>query len=111
MHSDHLGGSTRVTDASGNIVDSIGYACYGETRSGGSNLQTDRKFTGQVLDLSTGLYWYASRPYSPVLGRFTQADTVLADLRNPQAMNPYSYVLNNPLRYVDPSGHSFDEGG
>ncbi|MBI4320635.1 MAG: hypothetical protein HY675_19260 [Chloroflexi bacterium] len=109
VHSDHLGGSTRMTDASGNIVDSIGYTCYGETRFGGSNLQTDRKYTGQILDLSTGLYWYASRPYSPALGRFTQPDTIVPDLKNPQALNAYGYVLNNPLKYVDPTGHDDEE--
>jgi uncharacterized protein RhaS with RHS repeats len=43
--------------------------------------------------------------YDPELGRFIQPDTVIPDLSNPQSYNRYSYVLNNPLRYTDPSGH------
>jgi RHS repeat-associated protein len=109
LHSDHLGSSTRTTDASGNILDTAGYKVYGETRSGGTNLQTDKRFTGQTLDQSTGLYWYASRAYNPVLGRFIQPDTVVPDFKNPQALNRYSYGLNNPLRYVDPTGHWFED--
>jgi len=54
---------------------------------------------GQTDDPGTGLIDYNARPYDPTLGRFVQADTVLAGL------NRYTYVLNNPLRYTDPTGH------
>lgn len=43
--------------------------------------------------------------YDPELGRFIQPDTIIPDLSNPQSYNRYSYVMNNPLRYTDPSGH------
>ena len=43
--------------------------------------------------------------YDPELGRFIQPDTVIPDLSNPQSYNRYSYCLNNPLRYTDPTGH------
>ena len=43
--------------------------------------------------------------YDPELGRFIQPDTMIPDLSNPQSYNRYSYCLNNPLRYNDPSGH------
>ncbi|MCL4458350.1 MAG: hypothetical protein M1136_08265 [Chloroflexi bacterium] len=99
VHSDHLGGTVRVSDAGGNIVDSITYTAYGQTRSGGANLPTDRRFTGQTLDLSTGLYWYSTRPYSALLGRFTQPDTVVPDYQNPQSLNRYGYCLNNSSRH------------
>ncbi len=39
------------------------------------------------------------------LGRFAQADTIVPQALNPQDLNRYSYVRNNPLRYVDPGGH------
>ncbi len=68
------------------------------------SLPTDRKFTGQRLDESTGLYYYGARYYDPALGRFVQADTIVPEPGNPQALNRYAYVLNNPLRYTDPSG-------
>jgi len=43
--------------------------------------------------------------YSPALGRFIQPDTIVPDMYNPQSLNRYSYVLNNPIRYTDPTGH------
>ncbi len=45
-----------------------------------------------------------ARWYDPRLGRFIQADTVVPERGNPQALNRYAYVYNNPVRYVDPSG-------
>ena len=67
---------------------------------------TERTFTGQALDSRTGLMYYRARWYDPRLGRFLQADTVVPGAGNPQALNRYGYVLNNPLRYTDPSGHA-----
>jgi hypothetical protein len=50
------------------------------------------------------LYDYRARYYDPALGRFVQADTVVPEPGNPQALNRYAYALNNPLRYTDPTG-------
>jgi RHS repeat-associated protein len=48
---------------------------------------------------------FNARFYSPTLGRFIQPDSIVPDLTNSQAWNRYSYVLNSPIKYVDPSGH------
>jgi RHS repeat-associated protein len=66
---------------------------------------TDRLFTGQRFDGTIGLYDYGARFYDPALGRFVQADTIVPNPANPQDLNRYAYVRNNPLRYVDPSGY------
>ncbi|MBI4294960.1 MAG: RHS repeat-associated core domain-containing protein, partial [Chloroflexi bacterium] len=63
-----------------------------------------QKFTGQRLD-GTGLYYYGARYYDPALARFVSADTIVPRPANPQSLNRYSYTLNNPLKYVDPTGH------
>ncbi|MEP7134622.1 MAG: RHS repeat-associated core domain-containing protein [Chloroflexota bacterium] len=42
---------------------------------------------------------------SPYINRFLQPDTIVPGAANPQAFNRYSYVLGNPLRYTDPTGH------
>ncbi len=63
-----------------------------------------KKFTGQRLD-GTGLYYYGARYYDPNIGRFISADSIVPDPMNPQSLNRYSYCLNNPLKYTDPSGH------
>jgi len=64
-------------------------------------------YTGQTYDAESGLYYYNARYYNPELGRFIQADTIVPDAKNLQAHNRYSYTENNPLKYVDPSGHGF----
>ena len=51
-----------------------------------------------------GLYDYRARWYEPILGRFVQPDTIVPNPGNPQDLNRYAYVRNNPLRYVDDSG-------
>ena len=71
----------------------------------GSALPTDYTFTGQKSDDSTGLMFYNARYYDTSLGRFTQPDTIVPNLLDSQSLNRYAYVLNNPLKYTDPTGH------
>ena len=104
---DHLGGTLTVVDTSGNNVDDIRYHAFGATRSGGTNTPTDKRFTGQTLDQSTGLYDFGARSYDCGIGRFCQPDSIVPDFKNPQSLNRYSYTINNPLKYTDPTGHSY----
>ena len=87
------------------------YRPYGEDRDTGSALVTDSKFTGQTEDEAAGLYWYASRAYDPEIGRFVSPDVMVPDPLNPQSLNRYGYVLNNPLKLVDPSGRTPEAEG
>ena len=57
--------------------------------------------------MQLGLMDFNARFYSPTLGRFIQPDTIIPNLINSQAWNRYTYVLNSPIMYVDPSGHMF----
>jgi RHS repeat-associated protein len=72
-------------------------------RSGAS--VTDFGFTGQRLESGFGLMDYNARYYSPRLGRFVSADTVIPGAGNPLAWDRYAYTNYNPVKYVDPSGH------
>jgi RHS repeat-associated protein len=106
MLQDHLSGTAVTADSSGAQVGStMKYFPFGATRSG--SVPTDIKFTGQRLD-GTGLYYYGARYYDPQIGRFISADTIVPDWKNPQAWNKYSYVQNNPLKYIDKTGHFFE---
>jgi len=69
---------------------------------------TDYGFTGQrSLDEEMGgLMDYRARFYSSALGRFIQPDSIVPNPSNPQSWNRFSYVLNNPVRYTDPTGHA-----
>jgi len=72
-------------------------------------MYTDKLFTGQREMEGLGIYHYGARFYSPKLGRFLSADTIVPGYANPQNLNRFSYVLNNPLRYTDPTGHWVNE--
>ena len=106
---DHLGSTVRVADAVFSPLDQMRYRPFGADRDAGTVLNTDQKFTDQAHDASTGLYWYGSRYYDPHLARFAQPDPAVPAAADPQAFNRYSYVRNNPLRYVDPTGHTWVE--
>ncbi|MBU1879441.1 MAG: hypothetical protein KJ734_10870 [Chloroflexi bacterium] len=108
LHGDHLGSTSLLTNSSGQKVTNSDtwYYPYGEMRSSSSNPLTDYRFTGQRFEsMIGGLYDYGARFYDPLLGRFVSADTVVPGAGNPQALNRYSYVLNNPLKYTDPTGN------
>ena len=68
-------------------------------------MPTTYRYTGQRTESELGLMFYGSRWYDPALGRWAQADTIVPQPGNPQSLNRYSYVLNNPMRYTDPTGH------
>ncbi len=104
-HGDHLGSSSVITDADGRPQQRLAYMPYGATQANSGTLDVRHKYTGQEMDAEIGLYFYNARYYDPVLGRFTQADTIVPNPANPQTLNRYSYALNNPMRYTDPTGH------
>jgi RHS repeat-associated protein len=100
-----------VADSSGALYSRQTYYAFGGVRTTqGSASPTDYGFTGEKLDASDGLMYYGVRYYDPLLGRFTQPDTIIPGAGNPQNFNRYSYVINNPLRYTDPTGHFLDPG-
>jgi len=109
LHGDHLGSTSLATDASGAKVSRVLYYPYGETRYSEGALPTDYQYTGQRHETGFGLYDYNARYYDPLLGRFISADTVVPEPSEPQDLNRYAYVRNNPLRFVDPSGHIQDD--
>jgi len=96
-------------DATGALQAQQYYYPYGANRGGAQSDLTDKRFTGQYhesgLAGAEGLYYYSARWYDPALARFAQADTLVPEPGNPQALNRYAYVYNNPARYTDPSGH------
>jgi RHS repeat-associated protein len=104
---DHLG-SVTVLAQGGSVAGATRYLPYGAIRWESGLWSTDRRFTGQRWEQGLGLYDYRARFYDPTLGRFLQPDPIVPEPGNPQALNRYAYVYNNPLRYTDPSGHVVD---
>lgn len=108
-HNDHLGGVNVITKLDGTVFQRTEYDPWGKvTRNEPSDNSVDpsHRFTGQELDVETGLYYYGARYYDPALARFVSPDTIVPEATNPQSLNRYSYVLNAPVNNIDPTGHS-----
>jgi RHS repeat-associated protein len=112
LHSDHLGSTSLTTDASGNAVARQLYDAWGSIRTSASSgtMPTDIGYTGQRGNLDIGLLFYNARFYSAYLNRWLSPDTIVPDPKNPQSLNRFSYNINNPLKYIDPSGHYYCYG-
>jgi len=104
--SDHLGSTAVSYDPAAGDISRQYYYPWGNLRgSSDPTVDTDIGYTGQHLDTSTDLMYYNARYYDPTIGRFISPDTIVPDPTNPQDLNRYSYVRNNPIRYSDPTGH------
>jgi len=112
QHTDHLTGASGVTDSNGDEEQVLDYYPFGDIRVNdkAGTFDEQRKFTGHEYDDDTGLTYMNARYYHSGVGRFMSQD-VLAHSANPdllldpQQLNYYSYVRNNPLIYNDPSGN------
>jgi RHS repeat-associated protein len=109
-HTDHLNSTTVVTDQNGQEVEEMGYLPFGallyDNALQGGQWKSVYRFTGQEYDAEFALYNYNGRLYDPIMGRFISPDPFMQDYYNPQGLNRYVYCLNNPIIYVDPTGHS-----
>ncbi len=115
LHQDHLGSTDTVTDATGAVVERLSYGAFGKRRNTDwtdptgtiAPLATTRGFTGHEHLESLSLIHMNGRIFDPVIGRFLSTDPAYQNLTGSQALNRYSYVLNNPLSYTDPTGFFF----
>ena len=104
IDTDHLGSITALYDQYGTKCFSASYDVWGKRTVGINNVGFDRGFTGHEHIDEIGLINMNGRMYDPNLGRFLSPDNYIQSPDNPQNYNRYSYCLNNPLRYTDPSG-------
>ncbi|MFQ5963836.1 MAG: RHS repeat-associated core domain-containing protein [Candidatus Scalinduaceae bacterium] len=103
-HTDDLGSVARLTDQEGVTAATYDYDAFGILKSQSFVLENPFTYTGRELDTSTALYYYRARYYEPDLGRFYTPDLVPGKIHEPQSLNPYTYVLNNPVNLTDPMG-------
>ncbi len=109
---DRYGTPDVTMDAAGAVLARMKHDPFGERRSEtdlrqvyvGSYTGMKAGFTGHEQDDELGLINMRGRMFDPRLGRFLTADPLVAAEGSAQALNGYAYVLNNPLRYVDPTG-------
>lgn len=108
FHQNNINSTLYVTDEQGQPVSRMVYTPYGsiyqQSAGGADNFRY--KFAGKELDEADGLYYFNARYYDPSVGRFTTADTELGGaVFKADVLNRYAYTLNNPVVYMDPSGH------
>ncbi|WP_437480466.1 RHS repeat-associated core domain-containing protein [Sorangium sp. So ce1014] len=112
VHVDHLGSVDALTDEDGDVIERRSYDPFGQRRNpvwgerppASFASETTQGFTGHESDDELGLVNMKGRIYDPRIGRFLTTDPIVSIPSFGQSWNPYSYVLNNPLAYVDPSG-------
>ena len=111
-HKDALGSIVAVTNASGTVLEQMAFDAWGRRQRPTGRVDPfldpsngNRGFTGHEHLDELGLIHMNGRVYDPFLGRFLSPDSVVEAPEMLQSYNRYSYVLNNPLKYTDPSGH------
>ncbi|MGG4451226.1 RHS repeat domain-containing protein [Brevibacillus porteri] len=106
------GDVVKIKAPNGNVLNTYDYDIWG-------NLIADKvketisnpfMYAGEMFDKESGFYYLRARYYDPKIGRFISEDTYKGQVDNPLSLNRYTYVSNNPLRFVDPSGHYQCEG-
>ena len=115
-HTDYLlynkdiqGSSTSLVKENGSADATYQYTDFGETTINGDNkAENEVCYTGGIYDHSTGLYYLNARYYNPEDGRFVTEDTYRGETNEPDTQNLYVYCADNPVNYVDPSGHWID---
>ena len=100
-----------IVDGSGNVVVTYFYDAFGQTRAiQGSMASTigvvnPYRYRGYVWDTEIGMFYLQSRYYDPEIGRFINADGLLAAGTSCLANNLFTYCVNNPVNYVDLYGY------
>jgi RHS repeat-associated protein len=109
---DHLGTARVVTNASGAVLDDSDFCPFGrQCNIVSSSSGNTYKFTGKERDSESGLDYFGARYDSSQYGRFMTPDPLGGQLANPQSLNRYAYVRNNPMSLVDPAGMNPDSPG
>jgi RHS repeat-associated protein len=98
-------GRTRtITGANGAPCNEADYYLFGGEQSHGNTCDQNYHFAGMYRDGETGNDYTQFRMYESNLGRWMTPDPLAGDISNPQSLNRYAYVLNNPMNFIDPLG-------
>ncbi|MGN6815420.1 MAG: 6-bladed beta-propeller, partial [Solirubrobacterales bacterium] len=99
LHHDQLGSTRLITGSGGATSATASYTPYGGLEAKTGTATSPLGFAGQYTDAETGLQYLRARFYDPGTGQFLSRDPLAALTRQ-----PYSYAVDNPLNWTDPSG-------
>ena len=119
-HYNHIGSTTAITDADGDLLYRIAYGTYGELTGIYDADGEQAEDTAAVIQAenlrflyngrygvetgANGLYYMRARYYNPQIKRFINRDIIDGSITDSQSLNKYSYVQGNPISLVDPFG-------
>jgi len=115
LHTDHLGSTETVTGSAGTVLGRLKFDPFGATTNPSAPWQrlatgtgfpgnVRHGFTGHEHDLDTGLINARGRMYDPDTGRFLSPDPFVQSPFDGRSYNRFSYVFNNPINLIDPTG-------
>ncbi|NNM44140.1 MAG: hypothetical protein HKM07_07330 [Chlamydiae bacterium] len=90
-----------IVDEKGNVIEEMKYDSFGKCLS---NSKSSLQYNAELIDQESGLVFLRTRYYDPSLGRFISSDQFPGNTLQPQTLNRYVYVHNNPLSFYDPMG-------
>jgi RHS repeat-associated protein len=102
FHHDQQGSTRMLTGATGAIEATASYDAYGNPTGSTGTVSTPLGYSGQYTDTDTGLIYMRARAYDPATAQFLNVDPIVSITQT-----PYTYGLDNPLNFYDPSGLLF----
>ncbi|MEM7368692.1 MAG: RHS repeat-associated core domain-containing protein [Bacteroidota bacterium] len=103
-HQDGLNSTVNISDQAENSANHYQYDIWGTPTQNTSVIPNDILYSGRYFNTTTSQYYYRSRVYSSLLGRFLSKDVNPGYLAKPSTGNKFVYVENNPVNFIDPNG-------
>ncbi|WP_432663363.1 S8 family serine peptidase [Wukongibacter baidiensis] len=102
------GDTVNLVTNTGEILNTYDYDVYGKAKVEEGSTDNPYRYAGEYYDEESELYYLRARYYDPNIARFISEDSYKGDPSYPLSLNLYTYTYNNPIKYVDPSGHTVD---
>ncbi len=100
------GDVVQTVDKDGEVLNNYDYDIWGNPILTVETAECAIRYAGEFYDSETGLYYLRARYYNPYIGRFISEDSYWGEDNNPLSLNRYTYAHNDPIQYIDPTGHA-----
>ena len=105
------GDVVQTVDKTGEVQNNYDYDIWGNPTLTVETVKCAIRYAGEFYDSETGLYYLRARYYDPYIGRFLSEDSYWGEDDNPLSLNRYTYTHNDPIQYLDPTGHAVIKKG
>lgn len=104
MYNGH-GDVVKLTNSTGDVTKNYDYDAFGNEKNIDNNDSNVFRYCGEYFDRETGTIYLRARYYDSTIGRFISEDSDWGTANDPLSLNLYTYCQDNPITYVDPTGH------